>query len=212
MGTPGGKPEMLLVRYYGASEPDGEKLKATLEKAKGVDHVSLERSAPKAWIDWRGGCRALAVLESTAAAAGVPAYVINHAHVTVSLKAVVTNASPKALWDQVHAISGVKGAVVTASTTQIHADLSLLAVHELRAALRAAGYEGTLTTHIWAEIPVEAGDAEKFEKELAGVRGVMVIKRENNRIRTWAAKGLTENAVKAAADEAGVKLGKITYP
>jgi len=199
------------MRYYFNSEIEPTSLKQALEKVKGVEKVELTANTRLVNVTWSGKCRDLGSLENTAAAVGVPAMVISHAHVYLAFKP-AKGASLETLNKELAAIQGVKGMQVSGAAAELHADLQAVTIEAIRAAAKAANFDAQLKSHQWVEAPVASGDAAKVQREFENTRGVLVMKSNGPKLGFWAVKGLTEAALKKGAEKVGAALGDIQYP
>src|SRR5687768_833821 len=85
---PGAEPISLVLKYsWKLAEVKPTALKTALEKLPTVVRTAFDEKAKnQILVKFKGRCDQVAGLESAAQAAGVPAYVINHAHVAIVLK------------------------------------------------------------------------------------------------------------------------------
>jgi copper chaperone CopZ len=203
--------ETIVLRYYQSAELEPKMLKPALEKVKGVEKVDVDTVRCRVRVDWRGKCKDLALLESTAQAAGTPAHIVSHAHVYLALKP-LKGAVAETLTKELQAIKGVKGAVVQGMTAELHANLDELQIKNLRSALEAGKFDGQLKSHQFVEAPVTAGDTGKVSTELDAVRGVLTTDIGADRVSFWAVKAVTDAMIKRAVEKAGATMGDLARP
>jgi len=203
--------ESIVMRYYFNSEIEPSSLKQALEKVKGAEKVDLDSKTRTCNVSWSGKCRDLGQLENAAAAAGVPAMVISHAHMYLAFKP-LKGATLETLNKELTAISGVKGVQVSGAAAELHCDLQAVTIEAIRSASKNANFETQFKSHVWTDVKVEAGDAAKFQGEVENIKGVLVLKSTGQNVAFWAVKAVTDAMVKKAGEKVGATLGEVQHP
>lgn len=193
---PGAEPISLVLKYsWKLAETKPTALKTALEKLPTVVRTAFDDKAKnQILVKFKGKCDQVAALESAAAAAGVPAYVINHAHVAISLKG-KPGGDLKAV---VEAIGKMNGALYTkpsATGVDLHADLNKLDIVEIHNTVALHKFEAVVTqTYEYVRYRVVEGSIPAFQAAAENVKGVMVIREEaDSVVGMW----LNKAAVKA---------------
>ncbi len=198
------------MRYYVNSEIQPVTLKQALEKVKGVQKVAFEGDR-LARVTWAGKCKDLTSLENAASASGVPAMVISHCHVYIAFKP-LKGANLETLQKALEGLKGVKGARVSGAAAELHADLETFTIADLRAAAKEANVEAQLKSHQWVDASVKSGDASRVEQDVAGVRGVLVVRSGSGGFGFWALKAVTDGMLARAAEKSGASFGDLVRP
>jgi hypothetical protein len=198
------------MRYYVNAEIQPVTLKQALEKVKGVQKVAFEGDR-FARVTWAGKCKDLGALENAASASGVPAMVLSHCHLYIAFKP-LKGANLETLQKSLEGLKGVKGARVSGAAAELHADLETLTIADLRAAAKEANVEAQLKSHQWIEAAVKSGDAARVEQDIAGLRGVLVVKSGSSGLGFWAIKAVTDAMLSRAAEKSGAELDAIVRP
>jgi hypothetical protein len=200
--------ECITLRYY-PGEIDAAVVKPAMQRIKGVQKVEIDARLRLILVTWKGKCKGIHQLETVAAAAGVPAYLLNHAHVYATLKTGRTS-NLNALWHDLFDVPGVRGSIITGAQIELHADLQELAMDGLRKAARAANVEFDFTSHSWVEPALSGGDADRIGRELAALKGVVHTRVRDGAIGFWSLKSVKDEQLKAAVERAGGVVGALT--
>jgi len=195
-GDPGAEPISLVLKYsWKLAETKPTALKTALEKLPTVVRTAFDdKNKNQILVKFKGKCDQVAALESAAAAAGVPAYVINHAHVSIALK----GKAGGDLKGVVEALGKMNGALYTkpsATGVDLHADLSKLDMVEIQKTVELHKFEAVVTqTYEYVRFRVVEGALPAFQAAAENVKGVMVIREESDSVvGMW----LNKSAVKA---------------
>ncbi len=193
--------ECITLRYY-PGEIDVAVVKPALQRIKNVAKVDVDASLRLILVTWKGKCKGIHQLESAAAAAGVPAYLLNHAHVTATLK---TNrgSNLNTLWYGLNDVAGVKGSIITGAQVEIHCDLQDLSITGIRKAAKEANVEVEFTSHHWIEPTLSGGDVERACREVGQLKGVVLARVTNEKLGFWAIKSVKDDQLKAAVERSG---------
>jgi hypothetical protein len=185
---PGAEPVSLVLKYSSKNpEVRPTALKAALEKIPTVVKTWWDEKQPNRIVaQFRGRCDQISALETAARDAGVAAYVLNHAHVSIVLK-VQPGANLKGA---IEALGKVPGALFAkasgTSGLEVHADLNLLSVDDMKAAVEPFKCEPVVNqTYEFVRFKVVEGDLDKFESAVSGVKGVMVVRRIDDSVGLW---------------------------
>jgi len=183
LGDPGAEPVKIVMKYsWKVADMKPAALKSALEKLPTVAKASFDEKAPnRINVQFKGRCDQIGALETAAASSGVPAYVVNHAHVSIVLKT-----QPGAdLKGAIDALGKVQGALFAkasgTSGLEIHADLNLLSMEEIRGAVAPFKCEAIVNqTFEFVRYRVVEGEAKAFEAAVNALKGVMVVHPEMN--------------------------------
>jgi hypothetical protein len=189
---PGAEPVSLVLKYsWKTAETRPTALKAALEKANGVVKTWWDEKNPNRIVaQFRGRCDQISALETAARESGVPAFVLNHAHVSIVLK-VQQGANVKGA---IEALGKVPGALFAkasgTSGLEVHADLSLLTIDDMKAAVAPFKCEPIVNqTYEFVRFQVLEGGLAKFEAAASGVKGVMFARTvDNDAVGLWVNK------------------------
>ncbi len=171
--------EIVLKYYWKNIEIQPSDLKTALSKLKTVKSVDLPAGTKTAVVAWTGKCNQLGSLETAALNAGVPALVLNHAHVVVGLRP-LKGGDPKAAASEIGVIEGVQGVTSNAGGVELHADLEKLTVASLREA--ASKYKCEIIvnqTFEYVKYKVVEGESGAFLQAADALKGVMVVRDED---------------------------------
>jgi hypothetical protein len=185
---PGAEPVSLVLKYtWKSPEIRPTALKAALEKLPTVVKTWWDEKQPNRIVaQFRGRCDQISALETAARDAGVSAYVLNHAHVSIVLK-VQPGANLKGA---IEALGKVPGALFAkasgTSGLEVHADLNLLSVDDMKAAVEPFKCEPVVNqTYEFVRFKVVEGELDKFESAVSGVKGVVVVRRIDDSVGLW---------------------------
>jgi len=161
-------------------------LKTALEKIKNVRSVDLPDGTQNAVVTFTGKCDQLGALETAALNAGVPALVVNHAHVMVSFKP-LKGADLKSAREEVTLLPAVVGVTATAGGLELHADLEKLTMEDIKAAAGKFNCDVAVNqTFEFAKYKVVEGDFEVFQRTVPNIKGVMTVREEgDNTLGMW---------------------------
>ena len=184
-GLPNGEPISLVMKYaWKLSDVKPTALKTALEKLPTVERTAFDEKNPfQILVKFKGRCDQVLSLETAAREAGVPAYVVNHAHVSVMLK-------PQAggnVKSAIEALSKIAGALYAkpsgAAGLELHANLVELNMTEIKLTSEFHKCDVTVNqTYEFLRYKLVDGDASKFQTVLNGMKGVMVIRPEENQV------------------------------
>ena len=209
-GVPDAEPFTLVMRYaWKVADSKPTALKTALDKLPTVVRTAFDEKAPNTiLVKFKGRCDQVSQLETAAGSAGVPAYVVNHAHVAITLKG-AKGANVKAAIEALGKINGALYSKLQGATgVELHADLNLLNIDEIRMAVEPHKCEATVTQSFeYVRYKVVEGKASEFEAAAGRMKGVMVVRPEGQDVvGMW----LNKAAVKAEQVEKieGFKLEK----
>lgn len=200
--------QAISFRYFSAADTEPMALRKAIEKIKEVKLVEFEPKRRIMSIWWKGTCPALNSVESIAAAAGVPAMLVSHAHVTVAIKP-QAGANPADLeWGL--AMRGMHGGGLKGSNVELHMDLQVVSAKQLLDKLKSLKFDAEIKTHRWVDVSITDGDWTALARELKGVKGVLETTSTSSSIGLWTT-GVSDETLKQAADRAkvqGFTIGK----
>src|SRR5688572_25062571 len=133
-GLPNGEPISLVMKYaWKLPDVKPAALKNALEKLPVVERTAFDEKNPlQILVKFKGRCDQVLSLETAAREAGVPAYVVNHAHVSIVLKP-QAGANVKAALDGLGKVGGALYAKPSGTTgLELHANLELLSYYEIK--------------------------------------------------------------------------------
>jgi hypothetical protein len=204
------EPIQLVLKYtWKNAETKPTALRTAIEKLHTVVRTAFDENARnQLLVKFNGKCDQVSQLESAASAAGVPAYVINHAHVSIAFKT-QPGANLRAAIDAVGKVTGALYVKASGSGVEVHADLNLLSMYDLTAAVAPFKCEPVVEkTFEYLRFQVVEGSRPKFETVAQDVKGVMVVRLEKDDVvGMWVNKA----AVKAEQIEKleGFKLKRL---
>ena len=206
----GAEPIQLVLKYtWKNAEAKPTALKTAIEKLPTVVRTAFdEKARNQLLVQFKGKCDQVAQLESAASAAGVPAYVINHAHVSIAFKT-QPGANLKGAIDAVGKVTGALYVKSSGTGLDLHADLNLLSMYDLTTAVAPYKCEPVVEkTFEFLRFQVEEGKRPAFEAAAQDVKGVMVVRMETDDVvGMW----INKAAVQAAQIEKleGFKLKRL---
>jgi hypothetical protein len=187
------EPISLVLKYaWRNAELKPTALKTALEKLPTVVRTAFDESVKnQILVKFKGRCEQVIQLESAANAAGVPAYVVNHAHVAIAFKT-----QPGAdLRGAVDAVSKVTGALYSKASgggLDLHADLSKLSIYDLRSATAPFKCEPIVEkTYEFMRFKVTEGDPLKFTAAADNLKGAIIVRPEpDDVVGIWVCKAV----------------------
>ena len=181
LNDPGAEPVKITLRYYWKSaEVKPTALKTALEKLPTVAKVEFTGPGNLATVSFKGKCEQISQLESTAAAAGVPALAVSHCHVLVVLKT-QPGADVKKAMEALGTGFGVHFAKPSGSGFELHANLIDMSIDELR--YKIAPFKCDLVinqSYEYVRYKITQGKQADFLAAAAAIRGVVVVRPEND--------------------------------
>ena len=180
-GMPNAEPIPLVLRYaWKVADVKPTALKTALDKLPTVVRTAFDEKTNTILVKFKGRCDQVSQLETAAQSAGVPAYVVNHAHVAITLKG--TKAAD--VKNAIEALGKINGALYSklqgATGLELHADLTQLNIDEIRMAAEAHKCEATVSQSFeYVRYQVVEGKVDAFETAASNVKGVMVVRNEN---------------------------------
>jgi hypothetical protein len=179
-GLPNAEPIPLVLRYtWKVADVKPTALKTALDKLPTVVRTAFDDKSNTILVKFKGRCDQVSQLETAAQSAGVPAYVVNHAHVAITLK----GGKGADLKSAIEALGKINGALYSKlqGTTglELHADLTQLNIDEIRMAVEAYKCEATVAQSFeYVRFKVVEGKSADYEKAAGHVKGVMVLRNE----------------------------------
>ncbi len=201
------------MRYYEGTDPAA--FKKVLEAVKGVQKVHMDSEQRVARISWDWTCRELPRLEAACAQAGMPAFIVTHAHMKIALNRMKgAGQDHEKLQKSVKDVEGVMGvdSPVGSPELRLHVDLLKLTPESLLASLKTVGFEGVIQGLFWYDAQVDGDDASKLASALIGSKGILTAAADGAHVRLWTVKAVTEEVLRKMAEKAGAKLSRIDKP
>jgi hypothetical protein len=181
LGTPGAEPVQIIMKYtWKLAEVKPTALKAALDKLPTVERTGFDEKNPnQILIKFKGRCDQISSLESAAAASGVPAYVINHAHVSIVLK-VQAGSDPKGAIEALGKVTGALYSKVSGTSgLELHADLNTLSMDEIKSVVAPFKCDAIVNQSFeYVRFKVIEGKPEAFRAAAGATKGVMVVRGE----------------------------------
>jgi|SRR6266850_4442397 len=194
LGDPGAEPVKITLRYYWKlAEVKPTALKTALEKLPTVAKVEFTGPGNLATVMFKGKCEQIGALESAAAAAGVPAFAVSHAHVLVVLKT-QPGADVKKAVEALGTGFGVLFAKPSGAGLELHANLIDLSVDELRAKIAPFKCDLVINqSYEYVRFKVVVGKQADFAAAAGEIRGVVVVRPETEEISgMWINKAMVK--------------------
>ena len=200
LGDPGAEPVSISLKFaWKNAEVKPVALKNALEKLPTVVRTGFDEKNPNLiLVKFKGRCDQIASLEAAASSAGVPAYVVNHAHVSVVLKT-QPGANVKGAVEALGKVGGALFAKVSGNNLEIHSDLNALNIDEIRNAVAPFKCDAVVNQSFeFVRFKVLEGDVQGFVVAANAIKGVMTVRgQDENVIGMWINKAV----VKAEAIE-----------
>lgn len=193
---PGAEPVQIVMKYaWKLSEVKPNALKTALEKLPTVVKTSFDEKNPnQILIKYKGRCDQLSQLEAAAKEAGVPGYVISHAHVTIVLKT-QAGADVKGALEALGKVSGAMYAKVSGTAgLELHADLNVLSLDEIQGAVAPFKCSALVNqSYEYVRFRVLEGKPEGFQAAAGALKGVAVTRNEGESVvGMWINKAATK--------------------
>jgi len=144
-------------------------------------------------VSFTGKCDQLGALETAALNMGVPALVLNHAHVVLTLKP-LKGADLKGAREELSAVEGVTGITSTAAGLELHSDLEKLTLENLKAAAARKNCDVVVNqTFEYVKYKVVEGEFGTFRMAADATKGVMTVREEgDNTLGMWINKSMVK--------------------
>ncbi len=197
--------------HYVSEKSDPAALKAALERVKGVEGVTFTPNENSVTVMFSGTLAALRGVEAAAAGAGAPAYVLSHASVRLNLKP-EKGSDINGFFKELDATEGVRNSFKREGYVEIVCDLEKFSIGALPALAEKYKFKGEVATHEILDITTTGDKYTEFAKALNGVKGLVCVKIDNTTkhlICIAIKKAATDEAIKKAAEKAGMKIDQI---
>ncbi len=193
-GGPPAEPVKIVLKYYWKIvDVKPAALKTALEKLPTVVKAEFAPQFNTMLVTFKGRCDQVSCLETAALAAGVPALVVNHAHVMVGLKT-QPGADVKGAAEAIGKAPGVLFAKLTGAGLELHADLEKLTMASLREAAAAFKCDVLVNqTFEYVRYKVAEGPVNGFSAAADETKGVMFVRPEGEGvIGMWISKTMVK--------------------
>ncbi len=197
--------------HYVAEKPEPAALKAALERVKGVEGVTFTPNENSLSVMFSGTLAALRNVEAASAACGAPAYVLSHATVRLNLKA-EKGSDINGFFKELDAMEGVRTSFKREGGVDIVCDIEKTALDALPALAEKHKFKGELASHEIIDIMTTGDKYTELAKALNAVKGLVCIRIDNttkHAVCTAIKKAATDDAIKKAAEKAGMKVDQI---
>lgn len=198
----------ISLRFYSPLSDAFTRLQAGLSKVKGVEKVDAD-AGNTIKVTFTGTYDGLRGLEAAAAGTGIPAIVVSHARILISLKP-QKEADAKTLKDDLNRVAGVKSVNIVGAMVEIYANMDELIYESIKEAATGCNFEIKLASHEWVTVTLSAGEASAMEKDLSGTRGVLVLHTGTDKVEMWTVKKIGDATFKKVAEKSGVTIGEIS--
>lgn len=175
--APGAEPVQIILKYsWKLAEVKPTALKTALEKLPIVVRTEFAKDSNSILVKYKGKCEQIASLEAAAKDAGVPAYVTNHAHVSIVLK-VQPGANVKGAIDALGKVPGALYAKASGNGLELHADLDKLSMEDISKAVAPFKCEAVVDkTFEFVQIKILEGKPDAYIAAAGNTKGVMAVR------------------------------------